>query len=310
MLILKTNTQISQISRQAFESPLNQIPGPWLAKFTPYYIILIDAAGNRTQHIHKLHQRYGPVIRIGPEEVSFASPSAIKEIYSQGTPYLKAPWYDYMTVPPAGVFSLRDRKDHADRRRLLSHAFSQSALNDAEPIMAELIAKMIYIVNKAAGEPLNMLLLCRRLSLDLVGQLFLGQSFQALDTKEPPEFLEWMDNLFLGHGIEYAFPIIFWLMKILPIRGAQEIVYSAVKIHEYARKAFSTYIEENGRQSKRHDLLTKILVANGDAEISREWIKPQPLTDKETIHEIGNLVFAGTGTYLKTRRQVYSGANI
>lgn len=279
---------------------MNQIPGPWLAKITSYYIIIIDVAGNRTQHIHKLHQRYGSVVRIGPNEISFTSPSSVKEIYNHGTPYMKAPWYDYMPQP-AGLFALRDRKAHSERRRLFSHAFSQSSLNDAEPTIAELISKMVDIVDSAADGPIDMLLLCRRLSLEIVGQLFLGQIFQALDMRELPEFLEWMDNLCFGLGIQYAFPVVFWVMQFLPLRGAQDIICSATEIREYGEKAFYKYIQVNGRQSKRRDLLTKILIANDEVDTDNDdhrEVKAQPLSDAATILEIGNSIFAGTGTTL------------
>lgn len=215
---------------------------------------------------------------------------------------MKAPWYDYMSEHPVGIFSLRDRKAHSDRRRLLSHAFSQSALNDAEPTVAELINKIVVVLARAAGNPVDVLLLCRRLSLDIVGQLFLGQSFEALETREPPEFLEWMDNMFLGFGIRYAFPIVFWTMRFLPLKGAQEIVRSAMNIREYGGKAFFKYIQVNGRQSRRRDLLTKILIANDEVDSNlgdNKEVRSQSLTDAEIIPEIGNLIFAGTGMSLE-----------
>ena len=253
-------------------------------------MIFIDAAGNRTRTIHSLHQKYGPVLRIGPNEVSFTSPSVVKEIYGQGTPYMKAPWYESMSVPPVGIFSLRDRKDHAARRRLLSHAFSQAALNSTEPVIAELVLKLVERVRKADGCPVDMLQLFRRLSLDISGQLFLGQSFEALDNEEAPKFLEWMDNNFIGLGIKYAFPVVFQVMRMLPVDGVQEMIAGPERIAQYGEKVYFKYIEENGRQPKRRDLLTKIIGANAEGGDGQAV-----LSDKETYLEVGNMIFAGTG---------------
>lgn len=272
-------------------SPLGRIPGPFLAKISPYYIILIEAAGNRTRTIHSLHKQYGSVVRIGPKEVSFTSPSVVKELYSQGTPYMKAPWYESMSVPPVGIFSLRDRKEHAARRRLLSHAFSQASLNDAEPMIAALVLKLLNRVREANGRPVDMLQLFRRLSLDLSGQLFLGQSFEALDAKEPPKFLEWMDNMFVSLGIEYAFPIVYQMMRILPLEPVQEMIAGPTKIAEYGEKVYLEYINKNGRKSQRRDLLTKIIGANAEGADDQAV-----LSDRETYLEVGNMIFAGTGT--------------
>ncbi|KUL81462.1 hypothetical protein ZTR_09860 [Talaromyces verruculosus] len=48
--------------------PLRKVPGPFLARL----------------RIKEAHERYGPVIRIAPNELHFASPTATKKIYTQG----------------------------------------------------------------------------------------------------------------------------------------------------------------------------------------------------------------------------------
>lgn len=148
----------------------------------------------RTSHIHALHQRYGPTVRIGPNEVSFTSPVAVKQIYNRTGEFEKSAWYEAMSLPPIGVFSQRDRKKHADRRRLLGPAFSQAALNDIEPTIGTLVVKLLERISGSAakGDPVDVLSMFRRLSLDTVGALFLGQSFDALERHEMPEFFEWM----------------------------------------------------------------------------------------------------------------------
>lgn len=46
-------------------------------------------------YIHGLHKIYGPVVRIGPHEVSFTSYASLKEIYlSGGSGYDKTELYD------------------------------------------------------------------------------------------------------------------------------------------------------------------------------------------------------------------------
>jgi hypothetical protein len=62
-------------------SPLRHIPGPWLAKLSKAWIFAIELAGQRTFYVHSLHQHYGPVVRVGPNEVSFSSAAALRDIY-------------------------------------------------------------------------------------------------------------------------------------------------------------------------------------------------------------------------------------
>lgn len=158
-----------QVLYNIFFSPLSAVPGPRLAKITPKWLILVDLAGNRTSTIHKLHQQYGATVRIGPKEVSFANAEAIKEIYSQQSTYPKAPIYDHLSVKPLGIFSMRDRKEHSQRRRLLSHAFSQSNLIDTEPLIGKIIGNLVGRIDDTIGESLDVLLCFRLTAFDIVG---------------------------------------------------------------------------------------------------------------------------------------------
>ena len=164
-----------------FLSPLRGIPGPFLAKVTGYWLILVDLAGDRTSTIHKLHQRYGTAVRIGPSEVSFSNIESIKEIYSQQTSYMKAPIYETMSIPPLGIFSLTDKHAHSQRRKYLSHAFSQSNLLDTEPLIVQKVEKVCQRASDSNGKPIDMLSLFRLLAFDIVGLLFESKSCNQAD---------------------------------------------------------------------------------------------------------------------------------
>lgn len=59
------------------------IPGPLLPAFTDLYYqwYLRRDDKNYVDIIHHLHERYGPVVRWGPNRVSFASTAAIPLVY-------------------------------------------------------------------------------------------------------------------------------------------------------------------------------------------------------------------------------------
>lgn len=76
-------------------SPLSKVPGPWYTRFTSLWIKHQEFTANRRLSVHRLHQIYGPVVRLSPNEVSFTSLDAIKEIYaSRGSGYDKTEYYD------------------------------------------------------------------------------------------------------------------------------------------------------------------------------------------------------------------------
>ncbi|KAH0015116.1 cytochrome P450, partial [Aureobasidium melanogenum] len=65
-------------------SPLSKLPGPFYTNLTPLYLIYQEFSGNRRTYIDSLHASYGPIIRISPNECSFSSYQAMKQIYTSG----------------------------------------------------------------------------------------------------------------------------------------------------------------------------------------------------------------------------------
>lgn len=149
----------------------------------PQWLIITGIIGHRTITIHRLHQKYGPSVRIGPNEVSYSNPEVVKELYSQQTQFMKAPSYETFVVPPVGIFSMRDKAAHSQRRRLLSHAFSQSNLYNTEPIIKQIISTLVANLEGRLGESTDMLLWFRLTAFDIVGIAlpeFLLTSAQAM----------------------------------------------------------------------------------------------------------------------------------
>ena len=109
------------------------------------------------------------MVRIGPDELSFTDIGAINEILGLTSSFMKAPIYDSMSVKPPGVFSLREKDQHRERRRLLSHAFSQSNLYKTEPLIAEHLKELLVLLDSNPGKPKDVWLLFRLLALDIVG---------------------------------------------------------------------------------------------------------------------------------------------
>lgn len=62
---------------------LRHIPGPLVPSLTDFWLqSKIWRGGNFADVVPELHKKYGPVVRWGPNRVSFASAAAIPAIYS------------------------------------------------------------------------------------------------------------------------------------------------------------------------------------------------------------------------------------
>lgn len=95
------------------------MPGPLYARFTNLPLKLAVLSGRRIYHVHELHQRYGPVVRIAPNELAIADAQAHKKIHSASSGFVKSQWYhDMVNGDRDGIFAMNGR-EHAARKQLL-----------------------------------------------------------------------------------------------------------------------------------------------------------------------------------------------
>ncbi|TVY15643.1 Cytochrome P450 monooxygenase aflV [Lachnellula arida] len=112
-----------------FSSPLSRIPGPAAFAVTRWRLAYEDWKGTRTSYIHKLHLQYGNAVRIGPNEVSFNDLAALRTIYGAGSGFERDDFYRMFDVyGRQNLFTFASSKAHADRKKLLNHAYSKTTI--------------------------------------------------------------------------------------------------------------------------------------------------------------------------------------
>lgn len=121
---------------------LSGFPGPrlWACSRIPYVLSLQN--GTLPVKIKNLQDIYGPVVRIAPNELSFISPEAWDDIYSNKTSALErgAMFYGVLghnTILGAGPDA------HARMRRILSPAFRSSAVRSYEESMRRYVHLLV-----------------------------------------------------------------------------------------------------------------------------------------------------------------------
>ncbi|KLJ13509.1 unspecific monooxygenase [Blastomyces silverae] len=97
--------------------------------------------GNRT--IHKAHQKYGPIVRLGPSEISVnCVDGGIRTVYAGG--FEKHDWYPrvFGAYGTLSMFSMVGTKPHSVRKRMMSNIYSKSYLQSS-PHMATISQAVI-----------------------------------------------------------------------------------------------------------------------------------------------------------------------
>ncbi|GLI72971.1 hypothetical protein PoHVEF18_001157 [Penicillium ochrochloron] len=132
------------IYQPLYANPLGQIPGSKLFSVTKWRLAFADYHGVRTQTIHSLHRQYGNAVRIGPNEVSFSSLSALRTIYGAGSGFERTVFYRmFDAYGRQNLFTFAGTKQHAERKKLLAHAYSKSVILSPNAIARPLIEKNV-----------------------------------------------------------------------------------------------------------------------------------------------------------------------
>ena len=154
----------------------------------PYIrLILSGQIAHRTK---SLHQQYGNVVRIAPDEHSFTDGAAWKTIYGTRVGHGQKPkdsrFYTPTIEGAPGIIESNDA-DHSRFRRLLSHAFSDSSLRGQEPIIkgyVDLLIQRLHENVKGGTDTVDMLTWYNFTTFDIIGDLAFGEPFGCLRNSE------------------------------------------------------------------------------------------------------------------------------
>jgi hypothetical protein len=80
------------IIHPALLSPLARIPSAhWSAPFSSIWILWVRFVHRENRTLHSAHRRLGPVIRVGPNELSISDVDSVRTVYQGG--FEKPVWY-------------------------------------------------------------------------------------------------------------------------------------------------------------------------------------------------------------------------
>ncbi|KAF9776611.1 hypothetical protein IL306_005185 [Fusarium sp. DS 682] len=222
-----TGLSISILIYRAFFHRLNRFPGPFLARLSAVYATWLAVDEEHMYlEVQKLHQKYGDIVRIGPTEISIASPSSFRAIHATASPVTKAPFYD-ITHPWTNLLAERRKREHANRRKAWDRAFTTKALRDYEHRVLKYTKLLTDRIDDMKGKPFNVALWVNFYTFDIMGDLAFGKSFDMLASGVEHEFFteSHKTQAFMG-----AFRRLIWLFPLIaaiPILNRQYLAFQA-----------------------------------------------------------------------------------
>lgn len=116
-------------------------------------MMIVARGGARSTHLSKLHKK-DPILRTGPNMLSFGRVQAIKDIYGHGTPCRKDETYILTAGTHYHLADVIDKPDHARKRKVLSSAYALKNLEEWEHKVADKVERMIGQFDARCTAPL------------------------------------------------------------------------------------------------------------------------------------------------------------
>ncbi|TGO70657.1 hypothetical protein BELL_0689g00010 [Botrytis elliptica] len=180
----------------------------------------------------KIHEEYGDVVRLAPNEISFTKEEAWSDIYVHRSGHVdptKDPvWYKAPDEMPQNIVTSLDMERHARFRRVLSSSFTETSLRTQSPLIetfADLLVDRLtkQVTNSKAPDnsaTIDMVQWASWFTVDVIGELALGESFACLENTELHPWADTLNNFLKGMVYAAAarwYPLVEALIfKLLP----------------------------------------------------------------------------------------------
>lgn len=278
--------------------PLSRFPGPKIAAASYLYEAYYDwwTVGRYGKVIARMHEQYGPIVRINPDELHCSDPAFTDEIYA-GPGRVRDKWQHQLNTGGAGPvsvtgFSTVDHHLHRARKAPLAKFFSRQQMlrleGEVHDFAQQTMNKMLTSAGKGA---FNVKEAFNCFTADVISQYAFGEpmGFIAQEGWEP-NFATWVQSFFksaymmrhnaLGRKMAQVMPL---MADYLGEDIKSVMRQMTVVIPAYIQKAVNN--PENGRVF---------------ADLVESKSRPQNETEEETMFRLSgegfNFLLAGTET--------------
>ncbi|OQV00819.1 hypothetical protein CLAIMM_06267 [Cladophialophora immunda] len=266
-----------------FLHPLKDYPGPVLAKITKWYGFYLTSFGKTYIDYTKLHEKYGDVVRIGPNELSFVDPESVKYVHGSAANKLaKGPNYD--TRLWADGISLGDERDivaHRTRRKFWDKGLAIKAITSYEPRLVRIINVLKSKFDTYAEKEIDVGAFIDFFGFDAMADLAFNETFSFLENESSGELAglvrKGLKMTELIRNVQWLTPI-FKYLPMDPEDKAQTERFAKTSAEQFEKRLamgteptdLFTYLlahDESGRTLAKRDLESDspvIIVAGSD----------------------------------------------
>ncbi|CAN9285260.1 unnamed protein product [Alternaria alternata] len=192
--------------------PLSRYRGPrvaavsksWYEWYWNYYL-----NGQMIFEIQRLHKQYGPVVRIGVNDLSIDDPEVYQAMTKVSSGFTKDPhFYRCISFPGTSIGETDPAKSRI-RRKVLTPALSGTRVQELAPAILGKVERLLRRVDICAQSAKTICITsaCKALTMDIISKIILGREIGCIE--EPDfrnSFIENLNAAFETGWIATSFP--------------------------------------------------------------------------------------------------------
>ncbi|RBR24491.1 uncharacterized protein FIESC28_02687 [Fusarium coffeatum] len=292
---------LATCSYNLYLHPLRKIPGPKLAAIGPYLEFYHEVIrdGQYLWEIAKMHEKYGPIVRVNAREVHIKDSSYYSTIYTAGSRKTNK---DPATVGafdvPTATAATVDHDHHRSRRGYLNPYFSKRTITNLEPLIHERVSKLLSRFQEHLDKKQVLSLdgaFCA-LTADVITSRFYGKHYDYLNL---PDFHFVVRDGFLGltkvYHLARFLPVLVTILKRLPYSCIRMIAPSVADLlqmrNEIQDRGAGEFLSNKSSEAKGSILF---------GALADTHIPPHERTVERMLDEGTVILFAGTETTSRT----------
>lgn len=315
-LPISVSIVLGWLVRNRYHNGLHKYPGPFLASLTDWSRFW-DVYNQRPEVTHqKLHAKYGDVVRLGPNTLSFADPKALKTIYGLSKGFIKSDFYIVQQSVVNGhrlesLFSTTNNDFHSQFRRCVNSAFSMSALVQYEPFVDNTTKLFLEQTERLFANNIDGCDFTRWLqfyAFDVIGEITYSKRHGFVEKNEDIDgIIGYLANLFLYVAPIGQIPLLDLILLKNPVYlklSQWGLIDSTFPVARFARARMAERLGSSSPDSKGEEPLlpvsdTKISVKSPDLLskfLAAHEARPDFMTEKLVQTMAVSMAFAGSET--------------
>jgi len=285
--------------KQGLTNDLSHIPGTWHSRFTELGTTLNFICLRKAPYIDSLHEKYGDIVRLGPNLVAFRDVGVLRDMYGFTGKYHKSAFIQMLQMNGGDhAFTVGPHGEHSQKRKAMIGFYPIPNLLRYESRMLDSVGQLLQglhnIQGKKSTEAINMVKHCLT---DISYQTIMGYKAGAVDSwcqGEVNRTAKLIGYFPLKGLIKGSVPPILWkLLELVPVAEMKEFIYSDRLIGKLITPDVEKALKEAKAKGKSNNK-----EAASESNCFTEYLaqNQRTMTDYEVVCEVVGHIVASVDT--------------